>query len=122
MQDRKLSQAEGVGVRGGTGALKTGLGVVVVFGVVEDGEGFLAVEGEARFELLPFAIVNLDGELLGAAVVETVGDAVLLFEVADFLFQLFALRSPWDQDRVGFAVDEVEFFGSGFELVGFEIG
>ena len=67
-------------------------------------------------------LIDLDGELLGAAVVEAVGDAVLLFEVADFLFQLFALRSPWDQDRVGFAVDEAEFFGSGFETIGLEIG
>ncbi len=96
--------------------------MVVVFWVVEDGEGFFAVDGEAGFELLPFAIVNLDGELLGTTVVETVRDAVLPFEIANFLFELFAFRSPRDENGVGLAIDESEFFGSGFETVGLEIG
>lgn len=39
--------------------------------------------------MLPFAVVNLDGELLGASVVVAVGDAVLFFEVSDFFAEFF---------------------------------
>lgn len=89
--------------------------------VIEDGEGFVAVKGEAGFEVLPFTVVDLDGELLGAAVVVAIRDAVLLFEVADFLFELFTFGSPRDENRVGGAVDKSEAFGGGFETIGLEI-
>lgn len=74
-----ISQTEGVGVGGGAGAFEAGVGVIAVFGVVKDGEGVLTVEGEGRFEMPPFSVIDLDCELLGTAVVAAVGGAVLFF-------------------------------------------
>ena len=95
--------------------------MVAVLVVVEDGEGFVAVKGEAEFEVLPFVVVDLHGELLGAAVVVAIGGAFLLFEIADFLFELLSFSSPRDENRVGCAVDKSEAFGRGFETIGLEI-
>lgn len=91
--------------------------MIRVFGMVEDGEGFFAVEAEVGLKVLPFAVIDLNGELLGAAVVAAIGDAVLLFEVADFLSELFAFRTPWDESGMGVAVNEAEIFGGSFEFV-----
>jgi len=57
--------------------------VEVVLVVVEEGEGFVEVEGEGGFEGLPFAVVDLDGELLGAAEVGAVGGDAELGEFAN---------------------------------------
>jgi len=47
--------------------------VVVVFRMNEDGEGIVAVKGDAILEVLPFVVVNLDRELLGTLVMLTAG-------------------------------------------------
>lgn len=89
--------------------------------VVEDGEGFVAVEGEEGFESLPFAVINLDGELLGAAVMGAVGGFPGAGESADFVFEFPAFGPPGDEDGVGVGFDEAEALGGGFEVVGGEI-
>lgn len=51
--------------------------------VIEDGEGFITVEGEEGFEGLPFAVVDLDDESLCAAVVGAVGKCLDFVEDDD---------------------------------------
>lgn len=68
----------------------------------EDGDGFIKEESEAKLEGEPFVFVNLNSELLGAAVVAAVEGATLFGEVAEFFFECFAFFSPWDEDGLGF--------------------
>ena len=51
--------------------------MVVVFREGEDGDGFVKEQGEAGFEGEPFVLIDLDGELLGAAVVAALGRAAV---------------------------------------------
>jgi hypothetical protein len=60
-------------------------------------------------------VVDLHGELLGAAEVRPIGDAVLLLQVADFFGEGATFWAPWNEDGVGVAVDETEFLGGGLE-------
>jgi len=100
---------------------ESGLGVIHGLGMFEDGEGFLAMEGERGFQLLPFAVINLDRELLGAPMVASIRETVLPSEFADFIAELTALTSPGDKNGMGMRVYESEALGGGFETVGTEI-
>ena len=44
------------------------------------------MEGDVILDGLPFMSVDLDGKLLSAAVVASVGDSILNSEFADFFF------------------------------------
>ena len=88
--------------------------------MIEDGESLFAMEAEVGFEILPFAIIDLDRKLLGAAIVAAVGHSALFFQVADFLGEFSAFRSPRDEDGMGVGVDEAKGFRCGFEFVGVE--
>jgi len=63
------------------------------------------------FQALPIVVVNLDGELLSAAIVAAVGvgGAVLDFETADFFAEFFAFDAPRNDDGMSGAVDEADF-------------
>jgi hypothetical protein len=97
---------------------ETGAGIVVVFREGEDGDGFVEEEGEAGFEGQPFVFIDLDGELLGAAVMAALGRAALFGELAEFFAEGSAFFAPWNQDGVGGGVDEAEFLSGSFEFVG----
>lgn len=92
--------------------------MVVVLMVIEDGKRFVAVEGQRRFEMLPFAVINLNGELLGTAEVTAIGVAVLFFQGSDFFGKFMAFRPPGYEDGVGVGFDQAEALGGGFEGVG----
>lgn len=93
--------------------------MVAVFGVFENREGFVAMEADLGFQVLPFVVVNLDGELLGAAIVAAVGNAVLDLEAANFFAEFFTFYAPRDEDGMSGTVDKAESFGGGFVAVGF---
>lgn len=95
--------------------------MVAVFWMIQDGESIIAVEGEGGFEMLPLAVVNLDGELLGAAIMAAVWIALLDFELADFVTKGTAFCSPGDEDGMSVGVDEAKAFGSGFISIGLEV-
>lgn len=83
----------------------------------ENGDGLVEEVHEAGFKSVPFILIDLDGELLGAATVTAVGRASLFGEGAEFFIKRFAFFSPRDEDGVSGGVDEAEFFGSGFKRI-----
>jgi len=88
--------------------------------VIEDCKRFVAVEGKRRFEMLPFPVINLNGELLGTAEVAAVGGAVLFFQGSDFFGKFVAFSPPRYEDWMGVGFDQAKAFGGGFEFVGKE--
>ncbi len=60
-------------------SLATGAGVVVAFGMGEDGDGLVKEEREAWLEGDPFVFIDLDGELLDAPLVSEVWEAAHRF-------------------------------------------
>jgi hypothetical protein len=63
---------------------ESGAGVVVIFGMGEDGNGLVKEEREAWLEGDPFVFIDLDGELLGTPVVSAVREAALFRKSAEF--------------------------------------
>ena len=87
-----FTPAERVRIVGRIRAFEAGGRVLVVFRVDEDGEGLIAVEGDAVLEVLPLVIVNLDGELPGALVVFAAGWVFEALQIADFVGEGMAIE------------------------------
>lgn len=92
--------------------------MVVIFGMNEDGNGFIEKEIAFRFERAPFGIVNIDGVRLEPSVILHVWFAMLFVQSSKLRDELLRIVIPRDDDRVSVGGDELEFLGCGFVFEG----